>query len=695
MSNRSYTGEWKEITKRTDTDTVVVILHGMDCSPSTIAALTQRVKKEMLTSEIYAPKLPFDWHRTFDLKDLSEEIGREIQKLIRKTKYKSVLLIGHSAGGVLVQSTYLMIQKNVEFDDVRKQFESPDLDLRLILVAPLTRGWALDHHLPVIQKISWTIGLCLLPILWFREWVKHPLSRAARQEPWIMQLRRSAPFLVWLRLAWLQFEGKKEDKDKVPIFILLGSIDELLSWQDMADAVVGVNNVVYIQVPFSDHATIIDYEDGTDGEKRAELFAHTLMGSLDSVRELKEYVLPWDEKPYKPVCSVKRVVFVIHGIRDEGHWTQKIASLAKANHELAKLERDQIVVETSSYGYFSMLEFLRRRARYEKMHWLVERYIEARRRYPKAKFSFIGHSNGTYLLAQSLEEYEDIKFERIAFAGSVVTSNFDWISLKRQNQVGYVLNFMSSKDWVVSCLPRIADIIPLSWILGPNLGGASVVPFKKKGDFVHNTEHYIKGGHGAGIEEVNWRSLAEFAVSESPMPISLHDVDSGPSYVEKAQWWYRPKVGTLTTPLTLGLVIVLFFYLMYLAWELPGWFWGTPLVVGFITAILVAISLEFSRGRAIRERKKWQKISRFIATIGLAITCLLVLFSPGINPIIGPIIGSFTGPIISSITDSIINPIIDSIICPVWLSKFNPEQSLRTISALIYIFLVSRILTKF
>jgi hypothetical protein len=54
---------------------------------------------------------------------------------------------------------------------------------------------------------------------------------------------------------------------------------------------------------------------------------------------------------------VEDIVFVIHGIRDKGYWTHKIARRVQA---MAKQRPGDIrfATETSSYGYFPMLSFL-------------------------------------------------------------------------------------------------------------------------------------------------------------------------------------------------------------------------------------------------------------------------------------------------------------------------------------------------
>jgi hypothetical protein len=46
-------------------------------------------------------------------------------------------------------------------------------------------------------------------------------------------------------------------------------------------------------------------------------------------------------------------VFVVHGIRDEGHWTHKVArKVLMRAHDDERL--DKFATETASYGFFPM-----------------------------------------------------------------------------------------------------------------------------------------------------------------------------------------------------------------------------------------------------------------------------------------------------------------------------------------------------
>jgi pimeloyl-ACP methyl ester carboxylesterase len=123
---------------------------------------------------------------------------------------------------------------------------------------------------------------------------------------------------------------------------------------------------------------------------------------------------------------VTDVVFVIHGIRDKGFWTQKIARAIKL--EAASRKQDFRSV-TTSYGYFAMAPFVLWWVRKQKAEWLMDQYAEARAHYRQAHFSYVGHSNGSYLVARALRDYPAAQFKRVALAGSVVRTDYRWHKL--------------------------------------------------------------------------------------------------------------------------------------------------------------------------------------------------------------------------------------------------------------------------
>jgi hypothetical protein len=171
--------------------------------------------------------------------------------------------------------------------------------------------------------------------------------------------------------------------------------------------------------------------------------------------------------------------------------------------------------------------------RRRKVAWLIDRYTEAKARYPNARFSYVGHSNGTYLAARALRDYPAAHFTRIVFAGSVVRYDYDWEKLIRgpRRRVESILNYVATNDWVVAIFPN--GMQPFRAI---DLGSAGHDGFRQLAPpvqatvqsdrpVVHSTNidgvdsyevHYVRGGHGAGVQESQWDDIAAFVVNGTP-----------------------------------------------------------------------------------------------------------------------------------------------------------------------------------
>ena len=79
----------------------------------------------------------------------------------------------------------------------------------------------------------------------------------------------------------------------------------------------------------------------------------------------------------------------------------------------------RVVAVTPTYGYFPMLPFLMPWTRRSKVEWLLDMYVNVRCAYPGVPISYIGHSNGTYVVAGALDRCPAMKMNNVVFAGSV------------------------------------------------------------------------------------------------------------------------------------------------------------------------------------------------------------------------------------------------------------------------------------
>jgi hypothetical protein len=97
--------------------------------------------------------------------------------------------------------------------------------------------------------------------------------------------------------------------------------------------------------------------------------------------------------------------------------------------------------------------------------------------------------------------------DRIAFAGSVVRSDYDWDQLVRQGRVQTIRNDVASADWIVGIFPGFFELLRFSDLGTAGHNGFADHEGKK------NTVAYFKGGHGAALQPQNHDSLARFALT--------------------------------------------------------------------------------------------------------------------------------------------------------------------------------------
>ena len=287
-----------------------------------------------------------------------------------------------------------------------------------------------------------------------------------------------------------------------------------MSPDDNLDIVTG-NDFLYLDVPMSGHLNVILFDDSQAGRCRRKRFELALVGDRKQISD--EAVSPVDSADLRADARVTDVVFVIHGIRDNGYWTHKIARRVQAFGRTETPPR-VFATETSTYGYFPMLSFLLPSRRRDKVAWLTDRYVRARAAYPEACFSYVGHSNGTYLLAKALNDNPALHFSHVVFAGSVVRRDYDWARAVACKQVASVLNYVATNDKVVACFPGALE--PIRW---QDLGGAGHKGFAQataanRAFLVE--KRFVDGAHGAALAEPHWDDIARFiCTGQPPQPL--------------------------------------------------------------------------------------------------------------------------------------------------------------------------------
>jgi alpha-beta hydrolase superfamily lysophospholipase len=497
--------------------TLVVLLHAYKHRASHLAALERLVLEHWPKAAVFRPDYPASTFSMADpnaiVRDLLDAVDARVAAAEQAgAPLHRIVLAGHSLGALLARKLYVVAcgeTDDAPFEAVLRGTTADDARIaprawagmvdRIVLLAGMNRGWRLSHHISLKLAPMWAVGSLIAEFI-------HIVSG---RWPLICTIRRGAEFITQLRIQWLAMRRRAlrdgATAGRALTVQLLGSRDDMVAPEDNVDLVSG-QDFVYVDVPFSGHADVIETEDPHEGAGRREKIALALRGSEAELKA--EEIVPSDEKFSAPDEAVEHVAFVIHGIRDRGYWTHKIARRIRSR---AKSDGNAWATETSSYGYFPMLPFLFTRYRRRKVEWLMDQYAEARARYPNARFSYVGHSNGTYLLAKAMALYPCCRFERVVFAGSVVPRRYDWRRRMRGDrpQVGSALNFVATGDWVVAFFPKLFQLFG-SKELG-SAGHDGFVDFG--GDERMREVRFVEGGHDAAIREQLWDVIADFVVS--------------------------------------------------------------------------------------------------------------------------------------------------------------------------------------
>jgi pimeloyl-ACP methyl ester carboxylesterase len=433
-----------EVTAGTDARTLVVALHGFGgTSRQGLIALAHRA---FPGAHVIAPQYNSGALNSFSNSspyDIADVVESAIDNAFSQYQYERIVLIGHSMGGELLRKVYLWGAGEEDDRPVRRgRREWVDRVERFVSLASINRGWSTDPappNMPWYRRAEYALGRIV--------------GRLTGTGQMIFAVERGAPFVADSRVQWIRLARQKTGR-KVPLVIhLLGTRDDVATVEDTKDAQ-AAKDFKFKSLPDTDHAdiaTALADELGPNGPLTSR--AQTI---LDCVT-LPVDKLKFDE-PDKLIenGNIRRVVFILHGIRDYDTWGIELKQLIDA--QLGPGSRTAVVVP--KYGYFPMAPFLLWSDRQQKVRWFMDHYTEALAQYPLAEtFDFIGHSNGTYILASALQKYRTLKVDDVYFAGSVVPQRYRWGDLVRKQRVRRVRNVVATNDWVVAIFPRLFEQI--------------------------------------------------------------------------------------------------------------------------------------------------------------------------------------------------------------------------------------------
>jgi alpha-beta hydrolase superfamily lysophospholipase len=462
---------------------LVALIPGLSGSVARWAPLKERLSAESGFRPGEAFWLDFDHHTTILSRGTVDSVARRLNNLITAKwvetgGFGDVVLVGHSMGGLIARQAYLLAAGAVPGEHAADWSQRVS---RIVLLASLNRGADL-RKAPFLGLVTWLARL--IPFL--------PHFRG-------MDAVRGSNFLTNLRINWIRHFGaiaadQRAHKSwpdgrpvRPPLVVqLLGDKDGLVSPEDSKDVLVFPSGHD-LMVPDADHRDLYQFDTAPDPKLR---YAVLRRGFLDA--------FPDDPPAESPV---QRVVFLLHGIRASNvdAWVRELG------RRIEERDPGRTIVKHPTYGYFTAARFALPSVRRKNISVFQDWYTEALAEYPTAEFDIIAHSNGTYILGQSLTQTPSMRFRYVALAGSVLPTDFPWGTLRADDQVGVVRNDRANRDWPVALLCNA-----LRGLRMRDVGPGGFAGFL--GDATHELAYY-PGDHGAALNSDYQNFLVDFIFS--------------------------------------------------------------------------------------------------------------------------------------------------------------------------------------
>ena len=462
---------------------LVVISPGLGLRTAGWAPLLKRLRREPEWDEENTEIFLYETAtKPWGLKRL-QKLGLELcahldAKWIESDGFHEILLVGHSLGGLVVREAFLQGRgTDAKKEPIRRWAGAVS---RIVLLAAPNRGIA---NLTFVGKIAdWFLRrIPLLPTLTYED------------------LLRGSAFITNLRIGWIRlFQGAPPTARLPKVVQLLGTDDSVVDRDDSID-VLAFPNGALVDVPGAGHDEVYRLE-RLPADEADERYA-LLRAAILHPEKLSTVTPPALSDRPEPA---KHVVFILHGIRASNvdRW------LLALEEEVRDKYPPGTVIERPTYGYLTARQFALPYARRRFVPRLQDAYTESLARNPQAEFDFIGHSNGTYLLGESLRMIPSMKFRNVVLAGSVLPQEYRW-NEKLGAQVRRLRSDRGMGDWPVGWLCSA-----LSKGLGMRDVGTGGYTGFTRGRVQQEPHH--PGGHGGMFSEGNIPRMVRFAMGLEP-----------------------------------------------------------------------------------------------------------------------------------------------------------------------------------
>lgn len=463
----------RTIVRSTSLKRLIVVVPSENQNAETWKPLVEELKQETVLTE--TEWLYWDKHNLHDWSfekgiSLSRQLKAKIDaKWRNQNRFEEVILIGHSLGGLLIRQAYLLASGMYPDYDQSPWYRCVS---RFVLFASPNRGLA------PTQYLIWQMVIALEKATSFslRKWM--PLQ----------DFIRGSAFITNLRIDWIRHFSKFYYP--LTVVQLLGTRDGNITRDDSVD-LEQFPDAFHIDIPDAENTNIHCINSAEDREERYQLIKKAILS--DEALENNFNLLPSIAK--------NNVVFILHGIRaSNSGWVEQIKQ--KIFEEYPDTE-----VITSSYDYFSAFKFVLPGFRQSNIAWFQDEYSYYFAKYPNIDFHFIGHSNGTYILGESLKTVPGMKFKRVYLAGSVLPREYPWKKIFDKGQVDMICNARSSFDWPVGILCSALRGVGMRDIGTGGFDGFLM------GDNRLKELYYFDGDHGKPLDESNHINIIEYILT--------------------------------------------------------------------------------------------------------------------------------------------------------------------------------------
>ena len=492
--------------------TLVVLVPDYRGNPETLEPLFKHVQKSTNLENLESLPFPYPLSPFInrDPEDIADNLNAKIQNYVREhPEINKIILVGHSMGSTLVRRAFLDASGYGSQID-RAEVWASRVE-RIVLLGALGRGFEPDKF------VGWRMRLWLVPLI--------NVASLLNIGEMLRSMLRGADYISKLRVDWTTYsnsEGKK------PLVVhVLGANDAIVKKDDVID-LEEFPNAITEPVPDAGHFDVVIPNPKTSSAL-TRAFTDIYQNSNGNAESQ----------------SKKRIIILMHGIRDSRKCFEDLAEKLKSDPDNE--------VKIPSYGYFSARRFLSTRARNALVPRLVDEITDALARNPKAKISYAGHSNGTYLLGETLERLPRLKLDRVYLAASVLPTNYKWQDvIGKREQVQKLRCDMGTEDYPVGFFCKGLNELGIK-SLGSGgsdefeYGGASYVEYNR-----------FNGGHGAMLTNENFDTVYRFICgSEYRRPAKA---TAKPSQLFRFATRYSGVILALALTLILLLIVLMYLY---------------------------------------------------------------------------------------------------------------------------------------